>query len=98
MTSVTSLVSVALVAPVLTQEGPAPEDVKAGWLGLVVWLALALAVVFLAFSLRKHLKRVDFDEGPDTDTGPDTGSGSGTGTGTGTDETNGSREPHGSTS
>ena len=96
VSSVTSLLSVALVAPVWTQEGPAPEDVKAGWLGLVVWLALALAVVFLAFSLRKHLKRVDFDEGPDTDTGPDTGSD--TGSATGTDGTNGSREPHGQTS
>ena len=102
VSSVTSLLSVALVAPVWTQEGPAPEDVKAGWLGLVVWLALALAVVFLAFSLRKHLKRVDFDEGPDTDTdtGPDTGSDTGpdTGSATGTDGTNGSREPHGQTS
>jgi hypothetical protein len=84
MTSLTALFSVALVAPLVTQEGPAPEDVKAGWLGLVVWLALAGAVVFLAFSLRKHLKRVDFDEGPDD--GPDTGS----------DDTNGSRQPHGS--
>ncbi|HET6654290.1 MAG TPA: hypothetical protein VFH10_16765 [Nocardioides sp.] len=57
----TVLFSVALAA----QEGPAPEDVKAGWLGLLVWLALAAAVVFLAFSLRKHLKKVDFDEDPD---------------------------------
>ena len=49
----------------LSEEGPAHEDVKAGWLGLLVWLALAAAVVFLAFSLRKHLKKVDFDEDPD---------------------------------
>jgi hypothetical protein len=83
MTFMTALLSVTLAAPVMTQEGPAPEDVKAGWLGLVVWLALALAVVFLAFSLRKHLKKVDFVEGPD-------------GSDAGTDETNGSREPHGS--
>jgi hypothetical protein len=85
MTPTTALLTVALAGPLLTQEGPAPEDVKAGWLGLFVWLGLALAVVFLAFSLRKHLKKVDFDEGPDA--GSDTGS----------DETNGSREPHGST-
>jgi hypothetical protein len=93
MTSTTALLAVALAAPVMTQEGPAPEDVKAGWLGLLVWLGLALAVVFLAFSLRKHLKKVDFDEGPDEgpDGGPDGGSESGS------DETNGSREPHGST-
>jgi hypothetical protein len=57
----TTLLSVALAA----QEGPAPEDVKAGWLGLLVWLALAGAVVFLAFSLRKHLRKVDFEEEPD---------------------------------
>lgn len=72
MNSVTALFSVALAA----QEGPAPEDVKAGWLGLVVWLGLALAVVFLAFSLRKHLKKVDFDEGndqPDAEARPGNG-------------------------
>jgi ABC-type nitrate/sulfonate/bicarbonate transport system substrate-binding protein len=89
MTSLTSLTAVLSVALVAAQEGPAPEDVKAGWLGLVVWLALAAAVVFLAFSLRKHLKKVDFDEGPDD--GPGDGSGGGTG------DPNGSRTPHGST-
>ena len=91
MTSLTSLTSLLSVALVAAQEGPAPEDVKAGWLGLLVWLALAAAVVFLAFSLTKHLKKVDFDEGPDE--GPDDGPGGGGGTG----ETNGSRTPHGST-
>jgi hypothetical protein len=93
MTPTTALLTVALAGPLLTQEGPAPEDVKAGWLGLFVWLGLALAVVFLAFSLRKHLKKVDFDEGPDG--GPDGGSDGGSESGS--DETNGSREPHGST-
>ena len=54
-------------------EGPAPEDVKAGWLGFAVWLALAAALVFLAFSLVKHLKRVNFDDGsgPAADEGRD---------------------------
>jgi hypothetical protein len=60
-----SIWTVLTALPFLVEEGPAPEDVKAGWLGLFVWLALAAAVVFLAFSLRKHLKKVDFEEEPD---------------------------------
>jgi hypothetical protein len=56
-----------------SQEGPAPEDVKAGWLGFGVWLALAAALVFLAFSLVKHLKKVNFDDG----SGPAEGEGPG---------------------
>lgn len=57
----------AAVAPVvvLAGEGPAPEDVKAGWLGFAVWLGLAVAVVLLAFSFVKQLKKVDFEEEPD---------------------------------
>jgi hypothetical protein len=46
----------------VAQEGPDPEDVKAGWLGLTVFLLLAVAVAFLGFSLRKHLRKVDFEE------------------------------------
>ena len=46
----------------LAQQSPEPEDVKAGWLGFGVFLILAAAVVFLAFSLRKHLGKVDFEE------------------------------------
>ncbi len=48
----------------LIVEGPAPEDVKAGWLGFGVFLALAAVLVFLFFSMRKHLRRVDFEEPP----------------------------------
>lgn len=55
----------AVTLATLAQDAPAPEDVKAGWLGFGVWIALAVAVVFLAFSLRKHLGKVDFDEGED---------------------------------
>jgi hypothetical protein len=57
--------SIALTAVVLLQaveQGPEPEDVKAGWLGFGVFLGLVAAVVILAISLRKHLKRVDFEE------------------------------------
>jgi len=46
----------------LAGQVPAPEDVKAGWVAFGIFLAMAAAVVFLGFSLRKHLKRVDFEE------------------------------------
>jgi NADH:ubiquinone oxidoreductase subunit 3 (subunit A) len=36
---------------------PAPNDVKAGWVAFAVFIALALAVAFLGFSLSKHLRR-----------------------------------------
>ncbi len=52
---------------VLAQTPPDPEDVKAGWLGFAVFLLLAAAVAFLGFSLRKHLRRVDFEEQPDNE-------------------------------
>ena len=46
----------------LVEESPDPDDVKPGWLGFSVFLLLAAAVVFLAFSFRKQLKKVDFEE------------------------------------
>ncbi|MCW2832224.1 MAG: hypothetical protein JWN68_177 [Nocardioides sp.] len=39
-----------------TQEGPAPEDVKAGWVALIIFLLLVGAVALLGFSLFKHLR------------------------------------------
>ena len=39
------------------EQGPEPEDVKAGWIALVVFLLLAAAVVFLGFSLVKQLRK-----------------------------------------
>jgi hypothetical protein len=36
---------------------PAAEDVKAGWGALLLFMLLILAVVFLAFSLSKHLRK-----------------------------------------
>ncbi len=41
-----------------------PEDVKAGWLGLIIVAAMGVALYFILRSFVKHLKRVDFDEGP----------------------------------
>jgi hypothetical protein len=49
----------------LAQKVPDPEDVKAGWLGFGVFLALAAAVVLLWLSMRRHLNKVDFEEKPD---------------------------------
>ena len=36
---------------------PAPEDVKAGWTALLIFVGLGLAVVLLAFSLVKQLRK-----------------------------------------
>jgi hypothetical protein len=38
-------------------EGPEPEDVKAGYVALFVFLGLTVAVVLLAFSLVKQLRK-----------------------------------------
>ena len=46
----------------LAEKGPDPADVKPGWLGFGVFLALAVAVVLLWLSFRKQLKKVDFEE------------------------------------
>ena len=40
------------------QEGPAPEDVKAGWVALIIFLLLAGAVALLGFELRWGLGRM----------------------------------------
>ncbi len=67
----------AVLVP-LVDKTPDPADVKPGWLGFGVFLALAVAVAFLWFSMRKQLRKVDFEEEPDQpkqprsngDTGP----------------------------
>jgi len=38
-------------------EGPAPEDVKAGWVALIIFLLLGLAVALLGWSLTRHLRK-----------------------------------------
>jgi hypothetical protein len=53
-----------VLLPLAVQKGPDPADVKPGWLGFSVFLALAAAVVFLALSFRKQLKKVNFEEEP----------------------------------
>ncbi len=46
----------------LAAKGPNPADVKPGWLGFAVFLALAAALVLLMMSFRKQLKKIDFEE------------------------------------
>jgi len=38
-------------------EGPAPEDVKAGPVALLIFLLLALSVAFLGWSLTRQLRK-----------------------------------------
>lgn len=56
--------SITLLAHILplVDQAPDPEDVKPGWLGFTVFLLLAGAMVLLGLSLRKHLRRVNFEE------------------------------------
>jgi uncharacterized membrane protein len=56
-----------LLVPLAT--GPDPADVKQGWLGFIVFFALAVAVVLLWLSMRRHLKKIDFEEKPETPRG-----------------------------
>jgi hypothetical protein len=46
----------------LADEAPDPATVGPGLIAFFVFLGLAAAVVFLWFSLRKHLGKVHFDE------------------------------------
>ena len=58
-------VALPLLAPVSAQvlllldETPEPEDVKAGWLALLVFGLLIAAVVLLMFSFVKRLRNAD---------------------------------------
>jgi len=49
----------------LVDKAPDPADVKPGWLGFLMFLALAAAVVLLWLSMRKQLRKIDFEEEPD---------------------------------
>lgn len=51
------LLLVTLSLAPTTDNAPEPEDVKAGWTALLIFLGLALAVVVLAFSLVKQLRK-----------------------------------------
>jgi len=64
----------------LPEDGPEPEDVKAGWTAFAIFLLLVAAVVVLSFSLVKQLRKAQAakdagvygDEPVDSgDTGPE---------------------------
>jgi hypothetical protein len=55
----------------LVDPAPDPSDVKPGWLAFGVFLLLAAAVVLLAFSLIKHLRRANRHFEVDAGTGGD---------------------------
>ncbi|NYD42998.1 hypothetical protein [Nocardioides panaciterrulae] len=59
LTTVTDLVAQPVWAQVLpfTDAPPKPEDVKAGWTAFALFLLLGVAVVLLAVSLVKQLKK-----------------------------------------
>jgi hypothetical protein len=65
-----SALALLLVIP-LAAKGPDPADVKPGWLGFGVFLALAAATLLLWLSFRRQLKKVDFEEETDDDKGED---------------------------
>ncbi len=41
------------------EDGPAPEDVKAGWVALILFVLMALSVAFLGVSLTKRLRNAE---------------------------------------
>jgi hypothetical protein len=65
-----SLVAAASPSPGFSPNVVSPRAtddsvVRPGWLGFIVFLAMAGAVYLLLRSLVRHLKRVNFDEGGD---------------------------------
>jgi hypothetical protein len=60
-----SIPAFLVLLPLAVEKGPDPSDVKPGWLGFSVFLALAVAVALLAMSFVKQLKKIDFEEEPD---------------------------------
>lgn len=57
-----SVVLPALVNASASDPVPSENDVKAGWVALVVVVVLVVAVVFLLRSFTKQLKKVDAAE------------------------------------
>ena len=56
------LAQLVLVLVRVADQAPEDEDVVAGWTAFVIFLLLIAAVVFLGFSLTKHLRRAQAAE------------------------------------
>jgi putative Mn2+ efflux pump MntP len=71
--SITAVATTAagLILP-LADRIPADKDVTAGWLAFAIFIGLGLAVVFLGFSLSKHLRRAEANLGTGKDTKDET--------------------------
>lgn len=52
-----SLTPLVVAVSAAVEEGPAPEDVKAGWVALIIFLLLGLSVAFLGWSLVRQLRK-----------------------------------------
>ncbi len=73
------MTSLLTAAVTVAEDLPTEEDYRPGWPLFLVLAGLALAVVVLAFSFRKQLRRTDRNFGA-TETGTgETGDGSGRG-------------------
>ena len=57
MTALLAGLPAGVLAGVPLARAPDPADVRPGWVALGLFLLLAAAVVFLAFSFRKRLRR-----------------------------------------
>ncbi|WP_203337012.1 hypothetical protein [Nocardioides limicola] len=52
------IIHAATVWATVMEDGPKPEDVKAGWTAFAVFALLILAVALLMLSLVRHLRKV----------------------------------------
>ena len=75
MTTLLTSTVLTILLP-LTDATPEAEDVTPGWIYPIVFFSLVAVTVLLWFSMRKHLKKIRFDEtdptsGDDHDTRTD---------------------------
>jgi hypothetical protein len=52
----------AAVVPFVTDPPPNGQDVKPGWVALVLVLGLCVITALLWLNMRKQLRKIDFDE------------------------------------
>ena len=52
-----TLYAIATFVSLVTDPTPDKEDIKAGWGAFAIFIAMAIAVGFLGWSLNRHLKK-----------------------------------------